>query len=91
MDMKYKKLNPAQRNFSLQESDSYQMLAYANAFECDQVLLIFPQPGPEPIQARFTVRNQDVDLRIAGVNLHQQLNRSGGLVEDFKKIFAFLN
>jgi 5-methylcytosine-specific restriction enzyme subunit McrC len=90
IDMKYKKLNIKKRNLNLQESDSYQMFAYASTFACDQVQLIYPQPGQNPIHALYQVRNQAIDLRVDSINLHQPLDQPDVLIGDFKQMFGFL-
>lgn len=43
MDIKYKHLDEGDRKLGIAQSDFYQMYAYANRYNCPQVILVYPQ------------------------------------------------
>jgi 5-methylcytosine-specific restriction enzyme subunit McrC len=90
-DIKYKQLDVSKRNFGIQEDDSYQMLAYTVAFDCDRAVLIYPKPKTLTIEATYRVRNRDTEMRLAFINLHQPLDKQEYLIRDLKTIFRFLH
>jgi 5-methylcytosine-specific restriction enzyme subunit McrC len=87
-DTKYKQLDPAKKNRNITESDSYQMLAYATAYQCQHVCLIYPQVYSFPLQESFRITNHPARLRIATINLHQPLEKPDGLIREFTNLFS---
>lgn len=47
VDTKYKLLDPATAKSGVSEADAYQMFAYARRYQCDRVVLLYPQNGDE--------------------------------------------
>lgn len=54
-DTKWKRLSPTERKFGVAQGDLYQMLAYANRYECRRTWLIYPfgrQEALKPAQGK---------------------------------------
>ena len=45
IDTKWKELKPGERNLGVAQSDTYQLLAYANAYKAKRVVLLYPWHG----------------------------------------------
>lgn len=76
IDTKWKALNPAKRYFGVEPSDVYQMLAYANAYKADRLVLLYPwhkDLGNEGILHRWTVSVKSTPFHIATVNVGNPL------------------
>lgn len=41
-DTKWKRLSPEERKLGVQQADLYQMLAYADRYACDSILMVYP-------------------------------------------------
>ncbi|MFH1127298.1 MAG: hypothetical protein V1718_04280 [archaeon] len=89
-DTKYKMLEPRKRDLGLQEEDSYQMLAYSIVLECDRIILLYPQPESIPFRAEYEVNRHNALLGLAGINLHQPLDKPANMIKDMQRIFGFL-
>ncbi len=87
-DTKYKKIGTPNRDLGLQEDDSYQMLAYSVALECNRIILIYPQPESNPFHAEYEVNRHKAILKMNAVNLHQPLDKSVGMINEMKRIFG---
>ncbi len=56
MDTKYKRLKEGDRKLGVSQADFYQMYAYAQHYNCPNVLLIYPQVvGMSELRARFAI------------------------------------
>ncbi len=56
MDTKYKRLKEGDRKLGVSQADFYQMYAYAQRYNCPNVLLIYPQVvGMSELRARFDI------------------------------------
>ena len=74
IDTKWKRLNPDDRVVGVEQSDVYQMLAYAHAYEARRVVLLYPwHPGlPAPgICRRWCIAATSVAFDIATVDIGQ--------------------
>ena len=72
IDTKWKHLKPQERKLGVEQSDVYQMLAYARAYNAQRLVLLYPwdQHLPaEPILRRWTVAGTDTVFDIAAVNV----------------------
>ena len=89
-DTKYKTLEPGKRDLGLQVEDSYQMLAYSIALECDRIILLYPQPESNFFRAEYKVNRHNTQLGMAAVNLHQPLDKPVNMIKEMRRIFGFL-
>jgi 5-methylcytosine-specific restriction enzyme subunit McrC len=88
-DTKYKRLVPNRIDMGVDISDLYQMIAYANAFHCPQMLLIYPsQSEQSTIIKDFNILDGTGRLTIATVDLHRPLNKPDPLIQELHTIFT---
>jgi 5-methylcytosine-specific restriction enzyme subunit McrC len=80
IDLKYKHLDTESRRLGVVPSDFYQMFAYAHRYDCQNVLLFYPQTAdmPEPVDAIFTIQNSDKRVSVATVDLRRDLSSRDG-------------
>ena len=74
IDTKWKSLNPDDRVVGVEQSDVYQMLAYAHAYDARRVVLLYPwHPGlPAPgIYRRWSIAATSIAFDIATVDIGQ--------------------
>ena len=74
IDTKWKQLNPDDRVVGVEQSDVYQTLAYAHAYEARRVVLLYPwHPGlPAPgIYRRWRIAATSIAFDIATVDIGQ--------------------
>ena len=74
IDTKWKSLNPDDRVVGVEQSDVYQMLAYAHAYDARRVVLLYPwHPGlPAPgIYRRWAIAATSIAFDIATVDIGQ--------------------
>ena len=74
IDTKWKPLNPDDRVVGVEQSDVYQMLAYAHAYDAGRVILLYPwHPGlPAPgIYRRWSIAATSIAFDIATVDIGQ--------------------
>ena len=74
IDTKWKRLNSDDRVVGVEQSDVYQMLAYAHAYEARRVVMLYPwHPGlPAPgIYRRWNIAGTSIAFDIATVNIGQ--------------------
>ncbi|MCY4558077.1 MAG: hypothetical protein OXF79_17250 [Chloroflexi bacterium] len=72
IDTKWKELDPGERTLGVGQSDVYQMLAYAHAYEAGRVVLLYPwRPGlpPPGICRRWAITGTSVPFDIATVDI----------------------
>ena len=48
MDAKWKRLDPHEAQWGVDQADIYQLLAYAVRYRCTELALVYPQPSTEP-------------------------------------------
>lgn len=88
MDTKYKQLDPAAARRGVAESDLYQMLAYITRFECEETILLYPQPSARAaIHELFILEPAQARVWIHTINLHQPLKSAETLFPEFQRIF----
>ena len=91
MDTKYKRLEPDLVRKGVAESDLYQMLAYVTRFECDQTILLYPQPDARSvIHELFVLEPGEAKVWVHTINLHRPMVNARGLVAEFVAIFQSL-
>jgi 5-methylcytosine-specific restriction enzyme subunit McrC len=91
LDAKYKRLDAGNAKLGISEADFYQMHAYARRYECQRVILIYPQTAgmPQPLRARFDVEGTRTSIVAATVNLQTALANKRGtalLASELKNI-----
>ena len=88
IDTKNKALPLRQSYRAVAESDAYQMLAYATQFNCPNILLLYPRTfGAEKfLTKRLLIDNSSIQIFVATVNLHQPLNQTSTLIQEFRNI-----
>ena len=88
MDTKYKQLNPVAARRGVAESDLYQMLAYITRFECNEAVLLYPQPSAKSaFHEHFILEPGQAHVWIHTINLHQPLKNAETLFPEFWHIF----
>jgi 5-methylcytosine-specific restriction enzyme subunit McrC len=85
-DTKYKRLSSQERPAGVAESDAYQMLAYATAFQASRTLLIYPEAEGGPRRTRYDIQHSPVRVQAATVNLHRPLDKPDGLIQELRTI-----
>ena len=74
LDTKWKKLAPGDGKFGVKEDDVYQMLAYAQAYEADRLVLLYPWTEEaeglrKGVNRRWRIYGTDRQLHIAAVDV----------------------
>ncbi len=72
LDAKWKRLNPLERTLDVEQSDIYQMLAYAQAYSARHLVLLYPwhrKLEKEGILRRWRVTGSPRQLDIAAIDL----------------------
>lgn len=83
VDAKWKHLDPAETKLGISQNDLYQLVAYANRYDVDQLSLAYPrQSGMEPSYELTILGRHSVTITINTVDLNkplepQQFNFSG--------------
>lgn len=79
LDAKYKRLDPADRKLGISPADFYQMHAYAKAYACSRVLLLYPQTADltAPLRRRFTLEGGGT-VEARTINLCRDLSAPAG-------------
>jgi 5-methylcytosine-specific restriction enzyme subunit McrC len=77
VDMKYKRLDPADRRLGVSQGDFYQMYAYARRYCCPRVILLYPQTAEmsQPLQAYFCLNNEVAQILVATLDIRLDLSR----------------
>lgn len=93
IDTKYKRLDAANLRLGVDQSDFYQMHAYAHRYGCDDILLLYPQTAEtlKPLNEVFRLADCNKVIRVATVNLQIDLARKSGrdmLVSELKALFT---
>lgn len=90
LDTKYKLLNDHDRKLGVEQSDFYQMTAYGHRYDCPTVVLLYPQTAAlaHPLQAVFQIENSPTRVKVATIDLRQDLRRVDGLIQQLKAIFG---
>ena len=93
IDTKYKRLNVADLRLGVDQSDFYQMHAYSHRYECDHILLLYPQTAEtlKPLNEVFRLADCKKVIRVATVNLQIDLSRKHGrdtLASELKALFT---
>jgi 5-methylcytosine-specific restriction enzyme subunit McrC len=86
LDTKWKRLadQTAKRDMDLKEADLYQMMAYAQIYECDRLVLLYPHHAglttPLPIHHRVAQAGGRVRLTIASIDVTSREAARAGLL-----------
>lgn len=86
VDTKWKRLTDAatDRKMGVSQADLYQMMAYAQLYECDRLVLLYPHhaglTGPLPVHYRVAEAGGPVRLTIASVDVTSRDAARAGLV-----------
>jgi len=92
IDTKYKLLNKSDRKFGVSISDMYQMAAYANRYECSNVVLLYPRIAgiEEPITEEYELEKINCRIKIGTVDLRIDFadsNNKSKLIKELTEIF----
>ena len=92
LDTKYKRLNSTDLRLGVNQSDFYQMHAYAHRFKCEHIILLYPQTADsKPVDECFKLADCNKVIRVATVNLQVNLARKSGrdmMVNELKNLFT---
>jgi 5-methylcytosine-specific restriction enzyme subunit McrC len=96
VDAKYKRLNEQDLRLGVSQSDFYQMHAYAHRFECQRIVLIYPQTSDteKKLRVSFRLQNHEVIIQAATINLGLKLSKiseRNRLINELKEIFSTCN
>nr|WP_277873850.1 hypothetical protein [Pseudanabaena sp. FACHB-1998] len=90
MDTKYKRLQEGDRKLGVSQADFYQMYAYAQRYNCPNVMLIYPQVvGMSELRSRFDIEGGTITA--ATIDLCGDLSKQGErdkLVDRLRGLFA---
>ena len=67
LDTKWKRLDPRERTLGVEQSDIYQMLAYAEAHDAKRIVLVYP--GAQGIDRRWTAVGTGRPLDVATIDV----------------------
>lgn len=92
IDTKYKLLDDKERNAGVSQSDFYQMHAYARRYDCDRVILLYPNKSSyaERIHACFKLEECQKVIEAKSVDISVNLSSAEGrakLIAELKQIF----
>lgn len=88
VDAKYKKIDPKSTKYNVDIGDIYQMISYGLRFECQKILLVYPQwRQSQSILTKLKTIGKPYELTVATINLAQPLNKTATLVDEFQTIF----
>ncbi len=92
IDTKYKLIDDKERNAGVSQSDFYQMHAYAHRYNCDRVILLYPNRSSyrDAIHAHFKLAECDKVIEAKSVNIAVDLSSTEGraaLIGELRKIF----
>jgi 5-methylcytosine-specific restriction enzyme subunit McrC len=93
LDAKYKRLDKSDAKLGVSQADFYQMHAYARRYDCNRVLLLYPQVVGmiQPLRTRFDVEGAAISIVAATVDLRIDLSRLQGrelLTEELRDILG---
>jgi 5-methylcytosine-specific restriction enzyme subunit McrC len=75
VDTKWKHI--AEKEIEINQSDIYQMMAYAQVYQCSHVILLYPHAGDfgkeEGIQATYQVANSESEISVWTVDVSSQI------------------
>jgi len=80
LDTKYKRLDAADTRLGVSEGDFYQMYAYAQRYDCRQVVLLYPQTAgmTAPLRARFLLEDEQKTIRVETLDIRVDLGSPEG-------------
>lgn len=87
LDTKWKALRPGEEKLGVEQSDVYQMLAYARSYGASRLILLYPWTGELPPEGRareWTVAGTDIPLDVATVNV----GRPDTVVDALRELLA---
>ena len=93
IDMKYKRLQPHERAYGVSRGDIFQMHAYAQRYNCDRVVMLYPQTVDltTPITQTLTFTGTNQTLTVASVDLRGDLWKTAQqqeLIERLRSVFS---
>jgi 5-methylcytosine-specific restriction enzyme subunit McrC len=90
IDTKYKRLKEGDRKLGVSQADFYQMYAYAQRYDCPNVLLIYPQVvGMSELKVEFAIEGGTITAATIDLcgDLSKQEERDK-LIERLKRLFV---
>lgn len=92
IDTKYKLLDDKELSVGVSQSDFYQMHAYAHRYNCDRIILLYPNKSSssERIHAHFKLADCEKVIEATSVNVSVDLASSEGrskLIAELRQIF----
>lgn len=85
-DAKWKILSPEERKLGIASADLYQLVSYAQRYQCQRLALIYPaMEGVRPgLRDRLSIQGSDVQLAICSVDLAGVLAGSDAVFEGLR-------
>lgn len=87
LDTKWKRLDPREETLAVDQSDVYQMLAYAHAYDAARLVLVYPWHaalGTPGVVRTWRIRGTDRTLDVATVDI----GRPGTVGDELRRIVA---
>lgn len=96
LDTKYKRVGTNLNSLGIAQSDFYQMHAYAHRYNCEKIILLYPQDidSGKPFRKQFNLTGTAITIETASVNMQINLsskNDRQNLIEELKEILGELN
>ena len=94
LDVKYKVLDPRDRQLGISQADLYQMVVYAERYATQRVLLVYPQTADmaAPLHRHFALQHAPRTIAVCTLDICQDLGTPAAqqtLIEQLRTLFAF--
>lgn len=94
LDVKYKVLDPRERRLGISQGDLYQMVAYAERYATQRVLLVYPQTADMgfPLHRHFLLQHAPRTIAVCTLDICQDLGTPAAqqtLIEQLRALFAY--
>lgn len=94
LDVKYKVLDSRDRRLGISQADLYQMVAYAERYATQRVLLVYPQTADMdfPVYRHFALQHAPRTIAVCTLDICQDLSKPAAqqtLIEQLRALFTY--
>lgn len=94
LDVKYKVLDPRDPRLGISQGDLYQMVAYAERYATQRVLLVYPQTADmdRPVHRHFELQHAPRTIAVCTLDICQDLGTPAAqqaLIEQLRALFTY--
>lgn len=94
LDVKYKVLDARERRLGISQADLYQMVAYAERYATQRVLLVYPQTADMdlPVHRHFELQHAPRTIAVCTLDICQDLGTPAAqqaLIEQLRSLFTY--